>query len=146
MKRVADWGAMGWYDTHACMSAHSHSDTQACMQQTDMHTRTNTHANTHARICCTQHHLTPQYTARCSYNPSTPLLVMARIAPVLPTLLPPAPPCPPSAPSSTALATSVASARVGRGVSVMVSTTREMMTGLPAMLHFHTATFCSRNT
>lgn len=41
----------------------------------------------------------------------------------------------PSTPSSTALATSVASARVGRGVLTMVSTTRVMITGLPTRLH-----------
>mmetsp|Transcript_6339 Transcript_6339/g.18215 ORF Transcript_6339/g.18215 Transcript_6339/m.18215 type:complete len:220 (-) Transcript_6339:694-1353(-) len=39
-----------------------------------------------------------------------------------------------SAPSITALATSVASARVGRGLLPMVSTSRVMMTGLPRML------------
>ncbi len=38
-------------------------------------------------------------------------------------------------PTSTALATSVASARVGRGVLTIVSTTRVMSTGLPTMLH-----------
>ena len=51
-----------------------------------------------------------------------------------------------SAPSSTALATSVASARVGRGVSVMVSTTRVMTTGLPAWLHLCRTIFWERNT
>lgn len=40
----------------------------------------------------------------------------------------------PSTPSSTALATSVASARVGRGVLTMVSTTRVKITGLPTRL------------
>jgi len=36
-----------------------------------------------------------------------------------------------SAPSMTALATSVASARVGRGLLPIVSTSRVMITGLP---------------
>jgi len=38
-------------------------------------------------------------------------------------------------PSRTAFATSVASARVGRRLSIMLSTTLVMITGLPAMLH-----------
>ena len=37
-----------------------------------------------------------------------------------------------SVPSSTAFATSVASARVGRGLTSIVSTMRVMITGLPA--------------
>ena len=40
----------------------------------------------------------------------------------------------PSTPSRTAFATSVASARVGRGVLTMVSTTRVISTGLPTRL------------
>ena len=40
----------------------------------------------------------------------------------------------PSAPSSTALATSVASARVGRGVAAIVSHSRVTSTGLPSTL------------
>mmetsp|Transcript_22889 Transcript_22889/g.58376 ORF Transcript_22889/g.58376 Transcript_22889/m.58376 type:complete len:221 (-) Transcript_22889:728-1390(-) len=49
----------------------------------------------------------------------------------------------PSTPSSTALATSVASARVGRGVLTMVSTTRVMSTGLPTRLHAWMSVFCT---
>ena len=41
----------------------------------------------------------------------------------------------PSAPSSTALATSVASARVGRGALVIVSHSRVTSTGMPTTLH-----------
>mmetsp|Transcript_22978 Transcript_22978/g.58773 ORF Transcript_22978/g.58773 Transcript_22978/m.58773 type:complete len:367 (-) Transcript_22978:75-1175(-) len=52
----------------------------------------------------------------------------------------------PSAPSSTRLATSVASARVGRGASVMVSTTRVTNTGLPMELALLSSIFCARNT
>lgn len=44
-------------------------------------------------------------------------------------------------PSRTALATSVASARVGRRLSVIVSTTRVTITGFPAMLHLYIAAF-----
>mmetsp|Transcript_25267 Transcript_25267/g.47780 ORF Transcript_25267/g.47780 Transcript_25267/m.47780 type:complete len:213 (-) Transcript_25267:932-1570(-) len=50
----------------------------------------------------------------------------------------------PSAPSSTMLATSVASARVGRGLEVMLSITRVMITGLPARLHFCRTIFWMR--
>mmetsp|Transcript_22192 Transcript_22192/g.37951 ORF Transcript_22192/g.37951 Transcript_22192/m.37951 type:complete len:221 (-) Transcript_22192:525-1187(-) len=50
----------------------------------------------------------------------------------------------PSAPSNTALATSVASARVGRGPETMVSTTRVMSTGLPTRLQACTSVFCTR--
>eukprot|EP00955_Chlamydomonas_euryale_P012761 137883-Chlamydomonas_euryale.AAC.1 len=52
----------------------------------------------------------------------------------------------PSAPSSTRLATSVASARVGRGASVIESTTRETNTGLPPMPAARTSSFCARKT
>ena len=38
-------------------------------------------------------------------------------------------------PSNTALATSVASARVGRKLSVILSTTRVSTAGFPAILH-----------
>ena len=51
-----------------------------------------------------------------------------------------------SAPSNTAFATSVASALVGLGVSVMVSTTRVMTAGLPALLHLCSTIFWERNT
>mmetsp|Transcript_41285 Transcript_41285/g.74231 ORF Transcript_41285/g.74231 Transcript_41285/m.74231 type:complete len:201 (-) Transcript_41285:144-746(-) len=51
----------------------------------------------------------------------------------------------PSTPSSTALATSVASARVGRGVLAIVSTTRVMKAGLPTMLQAEMMVFCTRH-
>lgn len=48
-------------------------------------------------------------------------------------------------PSSTALATSVASARVGLGVSVIESTTRDTIIGFPAILHLKIAAFWNKN-
>mmetsp|Transcript_1406 Transcript_1406/g.4254 ORF Transcript_1406/g.4254 Transcript_1406/m.4254 type:complete len:305 (+) Transcript_1406:1338-2252(+) len=52
-----------------------------------------------------------------------------------------------SAPSSTALATSDASARVGRGLLVIDSSICvAQMQGLPATLHFAIIIFCARNT
>lgn len=49
----------------------------------------------------------------------------------------------PPAPSSTRFAISVASARVGRGASVMLSTTRVMNTGLPTSLATWINIFCN---
>mmetsp|Transcript_46230 Transcript_46230/g.104173 ORF Transcript_46230/g.104173 Transcript_46230/m.104173 type:complete len:315 (+) Transcript_46230:431-1375(+) len=52
-----------------------------------------------------------------------------------------------SAPSSTAFATSLASARVGRGLLVIDSSIWvAQITGLPAMLHLAIIIFCARNT
>ena len=52
-----------------------------------------------------------------------------------------------SAPSSTALATSLTSARVGRGLDVIDSSICvAQMTGLPARLHFAIIAFCARKT
>ncbi len=52
----------------------------------------------------------------------------------------------PSVPSRTAFATSVASARVGQGLSTIESTTRVITAGLPAKLHLLSATFWNKNT
>lgn len=49
-------------------------------------------------------------------------------------------------PSRTAFATSVASARVGRRLSIMLSTTLVMITGLPAMLHLWIPVFWDMKT
>jgi hypothetical protein len=49
-------------------------------------------------------------------------------------------------PSRTAFATSVASARVGLRLSVMLSTTRVTTAGFPAMLHLWSADFWNKKT
>mmetsp|Transcript_1725 Transcript_1725/g.7685 ORF Transcript_1725/g.7685 Transcript_1725/m.7685 type:complete len:280 (-) Transcript_1725:377-1216(-) len=51
----------------------------------------------------------------------------------------------PSAPSSTMLATSVASARVGRGAKIMLSIKRVTMQGLPTFSHIFSTCFCTAN-
>ena len=51
----------------------------------------------------------------------------------------------PSAPSSTMLATSVASARVGRGAKHIESIRRVTMQGLPIFSHVRSTCFCTAN-
>lgn len=65
-------------------------------------------------------------------------------APKAPKHALPAPTCSASAPSSTAFATSVASARVGRGAPTIESIRRATTTGLPATLAAVMAAFCTR--